>query len=56
MECLNEDVYMKKEKKKNDTFCTSLVGTIKSLLAPDGSASSTPIQVLWIQWRSYRDH
>ena len=50
MECLNEDACKMKEKKKNDSFCTSRVGTIKSLLAPDGSVSSTPVQVLWIQW------
>ena len=30
---------MRRRKKKND-FCTSQVGTIKSLLAPDCSASS----------------
>ena len=39
MECLNEDV--QKKKKENDTSCTLQVGTIKSLLAPDYSASST---------------
>ena len=40
MEFLNEDVYKKKKKEENDTFCTSRVGTIKSLLATDCSASS----------------
>ena len=31
----------RRRRRKNDTFCTSRVGTIKSLLAPDCSASST---------------
>ena len=36
MECLNKD----EEEEVDDTFCTLRVATIKSLLAPDCSASS----------------
>ena len=31
----------RRRRKKNDAFCTSQVGTIKSLLAPNCSTSST---------------
>ena len=34
-------MHRRRKKKENDTFCTSRVGTIKLLLAPDCSASST---------------
>ena len=40
MECLNVYEERKKES-KNDTFCTLWVGTIKLLLAPNRSTSST---------------
>ena len=43
MECLNKDAGVEEEEgeEKNDTFCTLRVGTIKLLLVPDCSASST---------------